>query len=235
MPAEEDPEHPSVDPVMDWDDRFKQIYEDTKKYTMTSKERMYSLYNAVTYIVDNGIEGDLVECGVWRGGSTMLIARTLRALGDTDRRIYLFDTFEGMVKPTEQDYQVTKESHRALDRWKQERAKDRYDWCLATLEEVKENMASTGYPEEKVVYVKGKVEDTWPRPSPNPSPCFDWTRTGTSRRNSSSNTSTRASRGTASSSSTTTATGRARRKPLTTISPASGCCSTGSTSQVGSA
>src|SRR5712671_3812689 len=71
--------------------------------TMTSSERIYSLINAVRYVVSNDIPGAIVECGVWKGGSMMAAAKTLLQLGITDRDLYLFDTFTGMTKPTEKD------------------------------------------------------------------------------------------------------------------------------------
>src|SRR5438874_8505055 len=54
-------------------------------FTATSPERMYALLNAVRYVARSEIAGDIVECGVWRGGSMMLIARGLVELKQTDR------------------------------------------------------------------------------------------------------------------------------------------------------
>ena len=54
-------------------------------YTVTSPERAHALVHAVEYVVTNGIAGDIVECGVWRGGSMMAVARTLLLLGHGDR------------------------------------------------------------------------------------------------------------------------------------------------------
>ncbi|MGH9033531.1 MAG: TylF/MycF/NovP-related O-methyltransferase, partial [Acidimicrobiia bacterium] len=56
-----------------------------KPYTLTSRERVVALRDAVRYVSDTGIEGAIVECGVWRGGSMLVVARTLVALGDTTR------------------------------------------------------------------------------------------------------------------------------------------------------
>src|SRR5674476_118551 len=67
-----------------------------KNYTMTSPERMVSLLRAVDYIVNADIKGDIVECGVWYGGSMMLVASKLLQLGSGERRLFLFDTFDGM-------------------------------------------------------------------------------------------------------------------------------------------
>ena len=74
-----------------------------KPYTMTSVRRLVALCDAVQYVVRNQIPGDIVECGVWKGGSMMAVARTLMQAGDQGRHLYLFDTFEGMSAPTDVD------------------------------------------------------------------------------------------------------------------------------------
>jgi len=71
-----------------------------KPFTMTSVERIVSLINAVSYITANKIDGDVAECGVWRGGSMMTVALTLLAHKDTSRELFLYDTFEGMTEPS---------------------------------------------------------------------------------------------------------------------------------------
>ena len=81
------------------EEEFWQIYSLCAPYTMTSVERMYSLYGAVDHILSNQIEGDFVECGVWRGGSALLMATMLVNRKITTRKIYLYDTFEGMPPP----------------------------------------------------------------------------------------------------------------------------------------
>lgn len=155
------------DPVVDKDIRFSKIYDACKKYTMTSKERMYALYKSVEYIIKNNIPGDFVECGVWRGGSTMLIAYTLLELNVTNRKIYLYDTFEGMTQPTEFDHRVANNKVHASDKWKKEQKKDHNKWCYASLSEVKNNMALTKYPKDNIIFIKGKVEETIPKTIPS--------------------------------------------------------------------
>jgi len=155
------------DPVIDKDEIFRRIYDRCKKYTMTSKERMYALYKSVEYIIKNNILGDFVECGVWRGGSTMLIAYTLLELNITNRKIYLYDTFEGMTRPTDSDHRVANNKVRASDKWKKEQKKDHNNWCYASLSEVKNNMGLTKYPRNNIVFTKGKVEETIPKTIPS--------------------------------------------------------------------
>ncbi|HSV10124.1 MAG TPA: TylF/MycF/NovP-related O-methyltransferase, partial [Hanamia sp.] len=82
------------------DQEFCMLYEQCKHFTMTSVERMYSLYQSIDYIFKNDIEGDFVECGVWKGGSSMLMAMMLKQHGMTNKKLYLYDTFEGMSEPT---------------------------------------------------------------------------------------------------------------------------------------
>src|SRR4051812_36028315 len=72
-------------------------------FTMTSIERLYSLRTAVQYIVRHNIPGDIVECGVWRGGMMMAAALTLREMRAVDRKLWLYDTYEGMPPPTDAD------------------------------------------------------------------------------------------------------------------------------------
>ena len=152
-----------VDPVIDKDKKFIRVHDKCKEYTMTSKERMYALYKAVEYVISSKIPGDFVECGIWRGGSAMLIVLTLLELNITDRKIYLYDTFEGMTKPTEDDYIISNKNIRAFDKWKTEQAKDHNKWAYASLSEVKKFMTSTKYPESNLFFVKGRVEETIPK------------------------------------------------------------------------
>ena len=70
---------------------------------MTTKERVVSLESAVRYIAAHDIAGDMMECGVAAGGRVMAMALTLMVLGKQDRRLWLYDTFEGMPEPTKHD------------------------------------------------------------------------------------------------------------------------------------
>src|SRR5688572_15152794 len=80
----------------------KQICDAVHPYTMARDvDRIYAVINATRYAVRHGIQGAITECGVWRGGMMMAAALTLKQLGRTDRDLYLFDTFAGMVQPGE--------------------------------------------------------------------------------------------------------------------------------------
>jgi hypothetical protein len=141
---------------------FWEIYNFCKPYTKTGIERMYALYCAVNNILINNIPGDFVECGVWRGGSSRLIGKMLSEKGITNRKIYLYDTFEGMTPPTEDDKDLNGYMADKLMKESEEEDKGTTIWCVADLQDVQQNMESTGLPLDNIVLVKGKVEDTIP-------------------------------------------------------------------------
>lgn len=141
----------------------REIIAKVTPYTMTSLERRASLLGSVDHLVRHGIAGDIVECGVWRGGSMMAVALALMARGDTSRHLYLYDTFEGMSEPTAEDKSVDGESAQAqLART----TRDATVWAVAGLDDVQANVWSTGYPRDRIHFVKGKVEDTIPATLP---------------------------------------------------------------------
>jgi len=149
----------------DFDQAFLSIHDACKDFTMTGPMRMHALYEAVKYIVSAKIDGDIVECGVWRGGSAMVAAMTLMHLGDTSRDIWLYDTYEGMSQPSEKD--VTVDGRKAMDRWRKDQQHGgANEWCFASLEDVRRNLLRTGYPERRLHFVQGKVEETIPNQAP---------------------------------------------------------------------
>ena len=145
----------------DFDPLHCRIYEKVKDRTMTSPERIYSLIEAVQYIGRNNIPGAIVECGVWKGGSMMAAAETLISQSDTTRELFLYDTFEGMSDPGELDKTRLGESAVGLMESNTDKEKNTV-WAYSTLDTVKEGMAATGYPNPKIRYIRGKVEDTIP-------------------------------------------------------------------------
>jgi O-methyltransferase len=148
----------------DFDGISGEIINYVTPYTMTSIERINSLINATKYIIENNIEGDFVECGVWKGGSMMAVAHTLNHFQCNYRDLYLFDTFEGMSDPTQDDVDFS-----GLDAKTLLDTNDKNSsliWCYSTLDEVKKNLEKTGYSREKIHFIQGKVEDTIPLSAP---------------------------------------------------------------------
>lgn len=128
-----------------------------ESYTMTGIECVSALIRAVRYLVGNGIPGDLVECGVWKGGSVMAMALTLLQQQNQGRSLYLFDTFAGMTAPGERDIDYLGQQAETI------LADIR---CEAPQEEVETAVFSTGYDRAKIHFVKGAVEETIPAHAP---------------------------------------------------------------------
>ncbi|MGQ0577424.1 MAG: TylF/MycF/NovP-related O-methyltransferase [Betaproteobacteria bacterium] len=148
------------------DEMTAQTIDAVRPYTMTSDQRVAALCDAVRYVVSNRVPGDIVECGVWKGGSMMAVARTLLELGERTRDLRLFDTFEGMTAPTGQDVALTGESAADLMAASTDREDADSVWCRAPLDVVRQAMASVGYDGSKIHYIKGRVEDTIPDSAP---------------------------------------------------------------------
>lgn len=150
----------------DFDQEVIDIIESVTPYTMTGIQRLFALIQAVKYVVKANIPGNIVECGVWRGGSMMAVAHTLRQLGENNIDLYLFDTYEGMTKPSDIDIDYAgMPATTTFERTK--RSNDSSEWCYASIEEVRNNLLSTGYNRERLKLIKGKVEDTIPDFAPN--------------------------------------------------------------------
>jgi hypothetical protein len=153
--------------MADADPEFFPLYERCRQYSMTSWDRLYNLYLAVRYVVRSNIPGDFVECGVWRGGSMMMAALTLVATGSTERRLWLYDTFEGLPKP-DAELDVDVWGNRGIDGWRPHRKTDQSSsWAYASLAEVEHNMHGTGYPVDRMCFVKGMVEETLSQKAPD--------------------------------------------------------------------
>jgi hypothetical protein len=139
-----------------------------RPYTMTSPERLVCLSRGIDHLVTQQIAGDIVECGVWKGGSMLLIARKLARMGDTGRDLFLFDTFEGMSEPTGEDVSAVDHT-RAGDLLEvADRTEGDNVWCYSPIDEVRSNLQKSAYPMDKMHFIKGKVEETLPEPSIGP-------------------------------------------------------------------
>lgn len=122
-------------------------------YTKTSAERRAAMIDAVRRIDREGIPGDIVECGVWRGGN-IIIARKL----SPRRTCWLYDTFSGMTEPTAAD--VGRNGASALDLYKIKAAAGR-PWSAASLPEVRAALSETNTLDDSLLrFIVGDVEET---------------------------------------------------------------------------
>lgn len=142
---------------------FAAIWAQVQPFTMTSPERGFALWTAVNTVIDSGIPGSFVECGVWRGGSSMLIALTLLSRGAGNRELFLFDTFEGMSAPGPHDVDLHGTAAADLMQGVQGPEIAELVRAAAPFEAVREAMARTGYDMRLVRLVKGDVSETLPQ------------------------------------------------------------------------
>jgi len=135
----------------------KEIIKLSDKYSMTGSIRMWALLQAVKKVIKNKIEGDIVECGVWKGGNLILCQKYLN-LQNVSIKIHGFDNFEGMVKPKEIDADYrnvpASEMHSLF-----KKDKNKNSWAYCSLEDVNKNINET-VPKHNIKLIKGIVEKT---------------------------------------------------------------------------
>lgn len=142
---------------------FRAAWDRVSAFTMTSPERGLALWQAVHSVLDNGIPGAFVECGVWKGGSAMLIALALLARGECGRELILFDTFSGMTAPGKADRDL--HGRHAADLMSGDHGPEmaKLVCAAAPLDEVRAALESTDYDMRLVRFVPGDVIRTAPQ------------------------------------------------------------------------
>lgn len=114
--------------------------------TMLGLPRLDDLQGCVESVVRDGIEGDLIEAGAWRGGASMLMRATLDSLGAADRMVFVADSFRGFPKGQEQEEHIDLSG---------------FDFLAVPLDEVRASFARLGL-DQGVRFVEGYFEDTLP-------------------------------------------------------------------------
>jgi hypothetical protein len=150
-----DPPIPNpIQPLDEYDDGRRSSGQDwpSVAHTMVGLARLDNVQECVATVISDGIPGDLVETGVWRGGTTIFMRAVLRAYEDTDRLVWAVDSFEGMPE-------TGPESH----------PRDRqFPWHMAnhvmavSVDTVRSNFAAYGLLDEQVRFLKGWFRDTLP-------------------------------------------------------------------------
>jgi hypothetical protein len=133
----------------------------SKSLTMVSVDRLWAAVNSVRYVVNAGIAGDVVECGVWRGGCSLAMAMMLKELG-SGNKVYLFDTFLGMTEPTDIDIESSSRAP-AMDEFLKSERVGHNDWCYASIEDVKANFSEADCL-HIAKFIKGDVLETLDNP-----------------------------------------------------------------------
>ena len=143
------------------DEKFPALYKKYCDESMVAWQGMHDAFDAATYISKSNIEGDVVECGVWRGGVAALMKDVIyENEGTGDRKFWLFDTFEGMSSPSEFDFKGEKNQD-ALNKHKKSLRRDgTSNWCRGELDDVKNTINKTSDGLINVKFIKGMVENT---------------------------------------------------------------------------
>ena len=122
---------------------------------MVNLPRFIHTILSAKYIVQNEIEGDFVECGVWRGGCSLAVKMMFEAYGSS-KKVFLFDTFEGMTAPTAVDIEM--QTGKSAETTFIENDKGTHNsWAYASIEDVQHTFQKSGVNMNEVVFVKGDV------------------------------------------------------------------------------
>lgn len=120
-------------------------------FTMVGTKRLANVRTVLEAVIRDGVPGDFVETGVWRGGACIMAKAVLQAHGETDRRVFVCDSFEGLPPPDASAYpdDAGSDFHTYAD-------------LSVSLEQVKANFAKFDLLDDGVVFVKGWFRDTMP-------------------------------------------------------------------------
>jgi len=117
-----------------------------RAHTMIGLKRLKNIEDCFLSVVQDGIEGDLIETGVWRGGATIFMAGLCKAHQQRHRKVYVADSFEGLPPPD------PKYKHDAADLHYTNK------FLAVSVEEVKSNFQRYDLLDSNVVFVKGFFE-----------------------------------------------------------------------------
>jgi O-methyltransferase len=118
--------------------------------TMIGLRRLITLREQIEAVIRDGVPGDLLEAGVWRGGAVIFMRAVLDGIGANERRVFAADSFAGLPPP--ETLQDGRDPHAG------------FGPLTATLDEVKANFARFGLFDERVVFLPGWFKDTLPGP-----------------------------------------------------------------------
>lgn len=148
---------------IDMSEEVLNIFQECNPYTMISLERVEAIINSIDYICKNNIEGDIVECGVWRGGAMFAAAKALLNRNVVNKKFFLFDTYDTNTfgsTTNETIFDKDYSGKTALDAIKDGSfVRENYTYQL---DEVKNLLKKTGYPEDNFICVVGRVQQTIP-------------------------------------------------------------------------
>ncbi len=145
-------------PVIEAKKEIIKFIKSSKEYSMTNEIRMYALSQSIKKVSIENLDGEFVECGVWKGGNIILMSQ-LNNYYKLNKKIYGFDTFEGMTQPT--NFDIDLNNNTAKTKLTDEKKYDNCDniWCYSSFGEVKKNISK--YSDlTNIKLIKGPVEKT---------------------------------------------------------------------------
>ena len=136
------------------DEESKRLIESIGEHSLTPFIRRWTLIKSLHYINKKKLIGDIVECGIWRGGNLFLAKKIQdKYPNELKRKLYGFDTFEGMPKPSFHDGVKINEVFQNF--------KNRnLPWTKASLDDVKNSTNFFFNEVDDFNFIKGMVEDT---------------------------------------------------------------------------
>ncbi len=120
-------------------------------HTMIGRDRLRNIHFCLKKIIKDKVPGDCVEAGVWRGGATILMRAILKAHGETQRKVWAIDSFDGFPNPNPEKYPADAGS-----------SYNQYRELIASLDQVQKNFSRYGLLDKQVYFLKGFFSDTLP-------------------------------------------------------------------------
>jgi macrocin-O-methyltransferase TylF-like protien len=151
------------------DPEFTQLYRTLAAVTLTSPQLAYALRCAAQYLSRSGVVGDIVECGVWRGGSMALTATTLLQAADHQRQLWLYDTFGWQWEPEgpHDGFLAAERAPGSAPAPAEGPPPTSAKSSGTSKAEVLDLLTRTGYPAGQFHLVQGLVQDTIPAQAPD--------------------------------------------------------------------
>ena len=140
--------------LLEFDPALRELGQDWPHtaHTMVGLKRLDNLQQCVETVLDEGVPGDLIETGVWRGGCTVLMRAILKVHGDTTRTVWVADSFEGLPQPDGVRFPADRgDTHHAVD------------FLRVSEDEVRETFRRYGLLDGQVRFLPGWFKDTLPQ------------------------------------------------------------------------
>lgn len=121
-------------------------------HSMIGLERLNNLQHCIETVLRDGVPGDLIETGVWRGGATIFMRGVLKAYGVTDRTVWVADSFKGLPPPDADAYPADEDDRHHT-----------FSDLAVSLEKVKSNFRAYALLDDQVRFLEGWFKDTLPQ------------------------------------------------------------------------